>query len=110
MISITNATTPAVRPPPEMPPFDRKRRSRMHLRPRHLLMVEEHGIRDEYDRDALAEYFTANWYRLFGALRKSKAHEVPSDALRKSIMIYWLLDLIEMRRDEYAAERAARAF
>ena len=57
-----------------------------------------------------AEYFSSNWYRLFGALRKSKAHEVPSDALRKLIMNHWLLDLIEIRRDEYAAERAARAF
>jgi hypothetical protein len=72
-------------------------------------MVEEHGIRAGYDREALAEYFTANWYRLFGALRKSKALEVPSDALRKSIMIHWLLDLIEMRRDEDAAARAARS-
>jgi hypothetical protein len=84
--------------------------SLMHLRPRHLSMVEEQGIRAGYDREALAEYFTAHGYRLFGALQKSNALEVPSDALRKSIMIHWLPDLIEMRRDEYAAERAARSF
>jgi hypothetical protein len=104
------STTNAVRPPPEMPPFDRKRQSLMHLRPRHLVMVEEYGFRDDYDRNALAEYFKAHWNRLFGTLRKSKALEVLSDALRKEIMLHQLLDLIEMRRDEYALERAARSF
>jgi hypothetical protein len=34
--------------------------------------------------------------------------EVPSDALRKAIMITRLLDLIEMRRAEYAAERSEK--
>jgi hypothetical protein len=77
------------------------------LRPRHLLMVEEHGFEQHgYDRNALGEYFLANWYRLFGALRKSKALEVPSDKLRKELMVSILLDLIEGRRAEYAEERA----
>ena len=39
----------------------------MHLRPRHLVMVEEYGFRLDYDREAIAEYFSANWYRLFGS-------------------------------------------
>lgn len=74
-------------------------------------MVEEHGFEEYgYNRDDLREYFLANWNRLFGTLRKSKAVEVPSDAHRKEIMIAQLLALIEMRRDEYAAERAARSF
>jgi hypothetical protein len=65
------------------------------LRPRHLHMVEEYGFRREYDRDALGEYFLVNWYRLFGALRRSKALEVPSDQFRKELMVSRLLDLIE---------------
>lgn len=94
-----------------MLPFDwRPRKSLTELRPRHLHMVEEHGIEETYDRDALGEYFLANWFRLFGPLRRSKAHEVPSDQLRKRLMISRLLDLIEMRRAEYAAEKAARSF
>jgi hypothetical protein len=73
--------------------------------PRHLHMVEEYGFRSDYDRDALGEYFLANWYRLFGPLRESKALEVPSDQIRKELMVSRLLDLIEMRA-EYATERA----
>jgi hypothetical protein len=41
-------------------------------------------------------------------LRRSKALEVPSDRLRKILMVDRLLDLIEGRRAEYAAEAAAR--
>jgi hypothetical protein len=63
--------------------------------------------RREYDRDSLREYFLANWHRLFGALRKSKALEVPSDQLRKELMVSRLLDLIE---GEYAQERAVHHF
>jgi hypothetical protein len=80
------------------------------LRPRHLHMVEEYGFRCEYDRDALGKYFLTNWSRLFGPLRKSKALEVPSDVLRKELMVSRLLGLIEMHRAECAAERVARSF
>jgi len=94
---------------PTMPTFDwGPRKTLTELRPRHLHMVEEYGFRRDYDRDALREYFLANWYRLFGALRKSKKLEVPSDSLRKEIMVSRLLDLIEMRRAEYAAERSGK--
>jgi hypothetical protein len=63
-----------------MPPFDwRPRKSLTELRPRHLHMVEEYGIEQTYDRDALGEHFLANWSRLFGPLRRTKAREVPSD-------------------------------
>ncbi len=95
---------------PTMPHFNfGPRESLTELRPRHLHMVEEFGFRREYDRDALREYFTVNWYRLFGPLRKSKALEVPSDQFRKELMIHQLLDLIELRREEYANERAGRS-
>jgi hypothetical protein len=97
-------------PPPKMPPFNfGPRTSLTELRPRHLLMVEEYGHQLEYDRDALRDYFLDNWYRLFGPLRKSKALEVPSDQFRKELMVSRLLDLIEMRRKEYANERAGRS-
>lgn len=96
---------------PQMPTFDwGPRKALTELRPRHLHMVEEYGLRRDYDRDALSEYFLANWNRLFGTLRKSKAREVPSDQFRKGLMVSRLLDLIEMRRAEYADERAARSF
>jgi hypothetical protein len=63
---------------PTMPTFDwRRRKALTELRPRHLHMVEEYGFRREYGRDALGEYFLANWYRLFGALRRSKAVRCP---------------------------------
>jgi hypothetical protein len=81
----------------------------MELRPRHLLMVEEYGVAETYNRDELGQYFLTNWNRLFGTLRRSKALEVPSDQLRKEIMISRLLDLIEMRGAEYADERSARS-
>jgi hypothetical protein len=82
------------------------RKSLTELRPRMLAMVEEYGFGPDYDRDELRHYFSNNWYRLFGPLRKSKALEVPSDQLRKGLMISQLLDLIETRRAEYADERS----
>jgi hypothetical protein len=90
-----------------MPAFNfGPRESLSELRPRHLTLVEEYGFRREYDRDAVREYFMTDWYRLFGALRKSKALEVPSDQLRKEVMVSRLLSLIELRRQEYRNERA----
>ena len=79
-----------------MPSFNfGSRKELTELRPRHLCMVEEHGFEEDgYDRDALGEYFLANWSRLFGPLRKSKALEVPSDQLRKELMISRLLNPI----------------
>jgi hypothetical protein len=77
------------------------------FRDRHLLMVEEYGFRPDYNRDELQKYFLTSWNRLFGTLRKSKALEVPSDQFRKEIMVERLLRLIEMRRAEYADERAS---
>jgi hypothetical protein len=82
------------------------RKSLTELRPRHLHMVEEYGIVETYDRDALGKDFLTNWHRLFGPLRKSKAREVPSDQLRKRSMIERLLTLIEGRRAEYREERS----
>jgi hypothetical protein len=104
----TRAHLPRQRP--TMPTFDwRPRKALTELRPRHLHMVEEYGFRRDYDRNALGGYFRANWYRLFGALRKSKALEVPSDQLRKELMVSRLLDLIEGRRAEYADERSEKS-
>jgi hypothetical protein len=92
---------------PEMPPFTRKRESLMQLRPRHLVWVEELGHRrEDFDRSYWHDYMLTNYNRLFGRIR-SKHKEVPSDAFRKSMMISNLLDLVEARRAEYAAERAS---
>jgi hypothetical protein len=93
---------------PAMPSFNFGPRTELtELRPRHLLMVEEYGFDVHgFDRNALGDYFLANWYRMFGPLRRSNALEVPSDSQRKEIMVSRLPDLIEMRRAEYAAERS----
>jgi hypothetical protein len=116
MISLLGSTMPPIdahlpRHRPTMPAFDwGPRKALTELRPRHLHMVEEHGFEEHgYDRDALGQYFLANWYRLFGSLRKSKALEVPSDGLRKEIIVVRLLDLIEMRRAEYADDRSGKS-
>jgi hypothetical protein len=92
----------------EMPPFNNgPRTSLMEVRPRMLLMVEEHGHTEVgYDRTALGDHFMTHWHRLFGSLRKNKASEVESDKLRKEVMISRLLNLIETRQAEYAEERA----
>jgi hypothetical protein len=93
---------------PTMPTFNfGPRTSLTELRPRHLLFVEEIGIAEHYDRDALRDHFLTNYRRMFGTIRKSKALEVPSDRLRKEMIVEQLLELIEMRRSEYAEERAA---
>jgi hypothetical protein len=77
------------------------------LRPRHLLMVEEHGFEKHgYNRDAVRDYLLKNYNRLFGTLRKSKALEVASDQIRKELIVHRLLELIEGRRQEYRNERA----
>ena len=95
------------KPRPKMHTFNfGGRKHFMELRPRHLHMVEEYGFGPDYDRDELRTYFLTNWNRLFGTIRKSKAMEVPSDQLRKELMVEQLLELIEMRRAEYADERA----
>jgi hypothetical protein len=109
MISNIDAASPAVRSRREMPSFDRKRRSLMHLRPRHLLWVEELGIREKYDRSDMHGYMVEHYNALFGPLRRPKANEVPSDELRKSWMVSSLLDLVDDRRADYARERAARS-
>jgi hypothetical protein len=100
------ARSKQVKPRPEMETFNCPREHFMQLRDRHLHMVEEYGFGPTYNRRELGEFFLANWNRLFGTLRKSKALEVSSDQIRKRLMIARLLDLIEMRRAEYADERA----
>ncbi len=100
---------PPERVHPEMPPFTKKRESLMQLRPRHLLWVEELGIRENYDRADMHEYMLTNWNFLFGTLRRSKSRETPMDAFRKSWMVSQLLDLVDARRDEYAKERSSRS-
>jgi hypothetical protein len=92
---------------PTMPTFERGRGASLcALRPRHLLMVEEYGFRRDYDRDALQTYFLDNWHELFGPLRRSRALGVPSDQLRKEIIVSQIIALIEGRRREYANKRA----
>ena len=81
----------------------------MQLMPRHLAWVEKLAQRPErsrspgrptYDREHMQEHFCENYTRFFTPLRGSLAKAVPSDALRISIMISSLLDLVDARRLE----------
>jgi hypothetical protein len=87
---------------PKMPPFNSPRESLMQLRNRHLDVIRDYGCEDTYDRREVEAYFMANYNKLFGPLRRSKAKEIPSDELRKSLLITQLLNLIELRREENA--------
>jgi hypothetical protein len=104
LLDILNRPKPEVRSLPIMPSFNfGKRDSLMELRPRHLTQVEEIGVREHYVRSAMQDYMEANYDRLFGPLRRPKSRETPIDAFRKRLMIFRLLDLIELRREEIAA-------
>jgi hypothetical protein len=103
-----NAPPSKDRQRPQMVAFDRKRRSLMHLRPRHLVWVEELGIREHYNRSDMHDFMLENYNTLFGPLRRPKSKEVPSDRFRKSWMIGNLLDLVEARRAEIEQEAAYR--
>jgi hypothetical protein len=101
------ARSKQVKPRPVMETSNMPRKHFMQLRDRHLHMVEEHGFGPTYNRRELGEFLPYELESAVGTLRKSKALEVESDRLRKSLMVGRLLDLIEMRRAEYADERAA---
>jgi hypothetical protein len=101
------ARSKQVKPRPVMETSNMPRKHFMQLRDRHLHMVEEHGFGPTYNRRELGEFLPYELESAVGTLRKRKALEVESDRLRKSLMVGRLLDLIEMRRAEYADERAA---
>jgi hypothetical protein len=88
---------------PKMPAFHTPRQSLMQLNNRHLDVIRDYGCEDTYDRGEVEKYFLANYRKLFGSIRRSKAKEVPSDELRKSLLITQLMNLIDLRREENAA-------
>jgi hypothetical protein len=93
--------------PPEMPAFNfGARQSLYELRPSALVLVEEHGYVTEPSLDVLRDHFLANYDKVFGRFRRRGDHEVPSDQLKKSILVERLVELIDQRRLEYAAERS----
>jgi hypothetical protein len=65
--------------------------------------VEETGIRPTYDRSEMHDWFSVNYDRLFGPLRRPKSKAVQSDAWRKGMMVARLLSFIELRSLETAA-------
>lgn len=79
------------------------RQSLTELRPRHLEWVEEIGIRPDYDRSEMYDYMMFHYDRMFGPLRRPRSKAVPSDTWRKGMMVSRLLSLIELRREEVAA-------
>jgi hypothetical protein len=97
------ARSKQVKPRPKMPAFHSPRTHLMQLNNRHLDVIRDYGCEETYDRRKVEAYFMANYNKLFGSIRRSKGKEVPSDELRKSLLISQLLDLIELRREENAA-------
>jgi hypothetical protein len=68
-----------------------------------LSVVSSEEPRASRNRRVVEAHFMANYRKLFGSIPRSKAKEVPSDELRKSLLITQLLNLIELRREENAA-------
>ena len=93
-------------PPPEMPVWDNKRRTFMQLMPCHLEWVEELALRDNYNRSVMLDFFCERYHTYFPYLRGSKAKDVPADEFNRVLMVSRLLDLVDARRAEYAADRA----
>jgi hypothetical protein len=85
-----------------------RRESVMELRPRHLDMVERLARRRHYERDSDYDFILDRWNSIFGPLRNGKP-DVPSDKLRKSIMLTRLLDTVDERRAELEADDARAA-
>jgi hypothetical protein len=78
----------------------------MQLRPRHLDKIEILAKRRHYHRADQHDFMLQNYDRLFGPLRVPKIKEVPSDELRKSLMLSALLDRVEARREEMLEDDA----
>jgi len=93
----------------KIPPRNAKRTSLMQLRPRHLDKIEVLAKRRHYNPADQHDFMLQNYDRLFGALRRPKAKQVPSDELRKSLMLFGLLDLVQARRDEIEEDDARAA-
>jgi hypothetical protein len=91
------------KPRPVMPAFRGERKTFTQLRDRHLDWVETLGIRDNYNRSDMYDHMMAHYDSMFGPLRRPKSTAVPSDSLRKDFMIAEILNLIELRREEIAA-------
>ena len=89
-------------------PRNAKRTSLMQLRPRHLDKIEILAKRRHYHRADQHDFMLEHYDMLFGGLRP-KAKQVPSDELRKSLMILSLLDLVDERRDEIEEDDARAA-
>jgi hypothetical protein len=100
------ARSKQVKPRPKMPNPGQKRASLMELRPRHLATAEHIARRKHYDRKSQHEFMCEHYNSIFGGGLRPKSEAVPSDELRKSLMVSGLLDIVEMRRAEYAEERA----
>jgi hypothetical protein len=99
----SRARSKQVKPRPKMPAFHTPRTHLIQLNNKHLNVIRDYGCEETYDRREVEAYFMANYRKLFGSIRRSRAKEVPSDRLRKSLLITQLLNLIELRREENAA-------
>ncbi len=77
-----------------------RRTSLMQLRPRHLATVEHIARRSNYHRATQHEFMLQNYSSIFGGGLRPKKLEVPSDELRKSLMIMRMLDIVDERREE----------
>jgi hypothetical protein len=85
---------------PKMPPYHSPRESLMQLRDGHLKWIDDLGHREKYNRSNMHIYMMEHYDSTFGPLRRPKRNAVPSDQLRKSLMVSSLLDLVETRREE----------
>src|SRR5882672_6691066 len=79
-----------------------KRDSLCELRWRHLDQVDSMARGNE-TLDELYAVLLKNFEHFYGRLRKRRRDEVPSDALRREIMVMNIINLVEERRAEIEA-------
>jgi hypothetical protein len=72
----------------------------MQLNNRHLGWIDDLGRREKYNRSNMHDLMLERYDSMFGPLRRPKRNAVPSDELRKGILVSGLLDLIGTRREE----------
>jgi hypothetical protein len=83
-----------------------KRTSLLQLCPRHLATVEHIAKRKNYHAASQHDFMLENYNQIFGAPLMPASKAVPSDQLRKSLMILRMLSMVEERRDEIEENEA----
>ena len=83
---------------PLYPSRKAKRESLCQLRWKHLQHVDSMACDPDYNRSELHDKLLGNFDYFFGRLRRRRRDEVPSDQLRRCLMVSQILDQVDARR------------